>query len=249
MAPNKAPGEDWLQTGFLKACGRPFRQAIASIAEDSFRLEHFPRSSGQHKWLSCGNQARHCNNNGKLEPGGLSHYLAALGGKGLQPWVIRWLRSYLEDRTARLVFDGETTERRPIRAGVPQGSPLSPILFILYISTLYDDLRRLKGTTVVGFADNTNILAFGRDTQGCCRQLEEAWRICDRWAATRGMQFEASKSELIHFTRAHAPWTETIHLGATNLEPTEDTRFLGVWLDRKLRYKAHLGRIQKKMAI
>ena len=43
MASNKAPGEDWLQTGFLKACGRPFRQAIARIAEDSFRLKHFPR--------------------------------------------------------------------------------------------------------------------------------------------------------------------------------------------------------------
>ena len=42
MAPNKAPGEDWLQTGFLKACRRPFCQAIARIAEDSFRLEHFP---------------------------------------------------------------------------------------------------------------------------------------------------------------------------------------------------------------
>ena len=69
-----------------------------------------------------------------------------------------------------------------------------------------------------------------------------------RWAATRGMQFEASKSELIHLTRAHAPRTETIDVGAANLKPTEDARFLGVWLDRKLRYKAHLGRIQKKMA-
>ena len=43
MAPNKAPGEDWLQIGFLKACGRPFCRAIARIAEDSFQLEHFLR--------------------------------------------------------------------------------------------------------------------------------------------------------------------------------------------------------------
>ena len=48
------------------------------------------------------------------------------------------------------------------------------------------------------------------------------------------MQFEASKSKLIYFTWAHALQIETIDLGATNLEPTEDTRFLGVWLDRKL---------------
>jgi hypothetical protein len=57
-----------------------------------------------------------------------------------------------------------------------------------------------------------------------------------------------SKSELIHFTRAHAPQTETVNLGATSLKPAEDARFLGVWLDRKLRYKAHLDKIQKKMA-
>ena len=169
--------------------------------------------------------------------------LNMLCSKGLQPWLVRWLRSYLEDCTARLIFDGEAIECRLIRAGVPQGSPLSPILFILYISTLYDDLQRLKGTTVVGFADNINILAFNRDTPGCCRRLEEAWRIYDRWAAARGIQFKASKSKLIYFTRAHALQTETIDLGATNLEPTEDARFLGVWLDRKLRYKAYLGRI------
>ena len=327
MAPNKAPGEDWLQTGFLKACGRPFRQAIARIAEDSFRLEYFPRCFRSAQvvvlrkpgktlqqqqqagaWrpislLSCVGKiievligdrlADEAEATGLLPEGQMGnrrqrstelairvvtetvHTAWKLGGtasllqldlkgafdtvnhdllldtlrsKGLQPWLVRWLRSYLENRTACLVFDGETTECRPIRAGVPQGSPLSPILFILYISTLYDDLRRLKGATVVGFADDTNVLAFGRDTQGCCRRLEEAWAICDRWATTRGMQFEASKSELIHFTRAHAPRTEIINLGATSLKPKEDARFLGVWLDRKLRYKAHLGRIQKKMA-
>ena len=62
------------------------------------------------------------------------------------------------------------------------------------------------------------------------------------------MQFEASKSELIHFTQAHAPRSETVRLGITELKPKEDARFLGMWLDRKLHYKAHLDRIQKKMA-
>jgi retron-type reverse transcriptase len=56
--------------------------------------------------------------------------------KRFPPWVVRWLRSYLDNRTVRLRFDGEESGDIPIIAGVPQGSPLSPILFILYIATL-----------------------------------------------------------------------------------------------------------------
>ena len=169
--------------------------------------------------------------------------LNILYDKGLQPWLVRWLGSYLKDHIAYLVFNGQTTDCIPTRAGMPQGSPLLPILFILYISTLYNNLQWLNGMTVVGFADNINILAFGRDILGCCRHLEEAWGIYSRWATARGMQFEASKSKLIHFTRAHVPQMEAINLGAINLMSTEDARFLGVWLDRKLYYRAHLGKI------
>ena len=104
--------------------------------------------------------------------------LDTMRAKGLPAWVVRWVRSYLEDRTAVLVFDGEASARRVVPAGVPQGSPLSPILFILYISTLYNDLERLRGTLTIGFADDTNVLAFSRDTPTCCASIERAWKIC-----------------------------------------------------------------------
>ena len=66
--------------------------------------------------------------------------LDILAKKGFPHWVIQWIKSFLTDRTVRLRFDGEESEPIPIIAGVPQGSPLSPILFILYISTLYEML-------------------------------------------------------------------------------------------------------------
>lgn len=73
------------------------------------------------------------------------------------------------------------------------------------------------------------------------------WPICTRWAATRGMQFEPSKSELLHFTRAHTAPTTAVRLGTTTIRPVESARFLGVWLDRKLTWKAHLKQIKTKM--
>ncbi|EAQ83345.1 hypothetical protein CHGG_09749 [Chaetomium globosum CBS 148.51] len=103
------------------------------------------------------------------------------------------------------------------------------------------------GAIVVGFADDTNILAVAETTEGTCGILAEAWGHCAGWAAERGMEFEPAKSELIHFSRARVPIEKTLTIGGVELKPVEDARFLGVWLDRKLRYRAHLAAVRKKM--
>lgn len=58
------------------------------------------------------------------------------------------------------------------------------------------------------------------------------------------MVFEPSKSELIHFTRARTAPSQVVRLGAATVAPSEATRFLGIWIDRKLRWKAHLQKIR-----
>ena len=74
-------------------------------------------------------------------------------------------------------------------AGVLQGSLLSPILFLLYIATLYKALAKCPGLLVVGFADDINLMAFSRNIQANCQRLKNAWRICEKWARSRGMEF------------------------------------------------------------
>ena len=139
-----------------------------------------------------------------------------------------------------LKFDDEMTEPIPIKAGVPQGSPLSPILFIIYIASLYENLGSIAGLLVVGFADDTNLLSFARDAQVNRQRLERAWQICEEWASSSGMQFAPKKSELIHFTRARHPIRLKLRLGVTEIEPQESARFLGIWLDRKLTFTEHI---------
>ena len=66
--------------------------------------------------------------------------LDTLRRQGFPSWLVRWIRSYLGERTAKLRFDGTESDDFQIHTGVPQGSPLSPILFLLYMTPLYIEL-------------------------------------------------------------------------------------------------------------
>jgi hypothetical protein len=123
-------------------------------------------------------------------------------------------------------------------AGVPQGSPLSPIL---YIATLYEGLSAQAGLLVVGFADDTNLMVFGRDVIMNCRRLEAAWTVCEGWARTRGIEFAPQKSELMHFSRARTaqPYpTGSWQGGASRVSQIPRG---------KLRWRRHLRQIHQKL--
>jgi Reverse transcriptase (RNA-dependent DNA polymerase) len=167
---------------------------------------------------------------------------------GLPAWIIALISAWLRGRRSTLFFDGAYSEPIEVRAGVPQGSPLSPILAILFLAPLYETLKdKHPHLSILGFADDTNILALGLSEASTCHQLEEAWETCRHWAQSRGLTFAPEKSELIHFTRTRKPWQQGLQLGATRITPQEDGRFLGVWLDRKLRWGAHLRELRKRL--
>jgi hypothetical protein len=323
----KAPGQDLLPTGFLKACKGPLAKLLAELATASLRLEHFPtqfraakvvvlrkpgKTIAQQQTTGAYRPISLLNAMGKvIETAFCRRFAAAAEAQGLLPetqmgnrpqrstdlaiklvvdathtawshgavatllqldikgafdtvnhtrllhtlqhqgfplWAVRWVRSFLTDRTANLSFDGETTPPRSVTAGVPQGSPLSPILFLLYTASLYTQLREHAGLIAVGFADDLNLLAFGKDTQESCRYLEGAWQTCRQWSRTRGMEFAPEKSELLHLTRARAAPTTPVHLDDQSIVPVQEARFLGVWIDRKLKWKGHLNAIKRKFA-
>ena len=145
--------------------------------------------------------------------------LGTLRGMGIPEWFLSWLQSFLSDRHASLIIDRAATAPVPITSGIPQGSPLSPVLFLLFIAPLYERLRPLQGQLTIGFADDTNILAFSHEETGRVAILEEAYRIAAQWAAERGAVFEPAKSELIHFQRRGPPNGTPVRLGAHTVHP------------------------------
>ena len=87
--------------------------------------------------------------------------------KGLPAWVIGWVESFLTDRETSLTLNCKTSEMKPVQTGIPQGSPISPILFLFFNAPLIKDCARMGLKTVIrGFINDISILAYGLTTEG-----------------------------------------------------------------------------------
>jgi hypothetical protein len=136
------------------------------------------------------------------------------------------------------VIQGKETERFGISYGVPQGSTLSPILFLLYVSELLELCNRLKERiSVVGFSDDIHILSYRTSTESNYRNLERVHEKCIEWVRRYGIKFAPQKYELTHFIRARTKFNlaATLNFQGIEKQPSLEVKVLGVWLDTRLR--------------
>ena len=171
--------------------------------------------------------------------------------KGFPLWLLSFIASFSACRSTTIILpSGEESELRDIGHGLPQGSPLSVILFILYNSSLFDIFRRYKiGISSIGFADDLNALAYSTSTEQNCRQLEALHLEALKWAKKHGITFAPDKYELIHFSRARTRFNlqASIQLSEqVTKEPAKEVRVLGVWLDSKLSWGPHIRKVYDK---
>ncbi|KAF7174349.1 hypothetical protein CNMCM5623_007004 [Aspergillus felis] len=169
---------------------------------------------------------------------------------------VTWLSSFLRGRSTSLLLPEYTMPTRRVETGIPQGSPLSPILYIFYNAGLMGRGDPEWGTDNIGYIDDTTMLATGDSEHANCQRLRAHYRRgCLHWAATHASQFELSKFQLIHFhppgRRArgdaeppHSGPGEPLDLGDGQVVQASATaRLLGVTLDQHLTFEAHLKHV------
>ena len=159
--------------------------------------------------------------------------------------IVLWIISFLKGRSTQLQFNGAKSDRIPTPAGVPQGSPLSPLLYMYYNADLLD-IAQNRGISL-GFIDDVVIGVQRRTDIANVRKLKPILKETEEWRRRHGVQFEPSKYILVHYTRNRGqPTMAPITIGSTIIRPSNEAKYLGVIFDQELRFKSHLQYVIKK---
>jgi hypothetical protein len=164
---------------------------------------------------------------------------------GIAGNIVRWVDSFLSNRRAMLVIDGRTGDARAIQAGLPQGSPVSPVLFILSVSALFQWLEdRHPALQAISFVDDIGLVIECDELEKGTARLERIARDAMQWGADNKVEFEVSKTEVLLFSRRkkvlQAARSGIVRIGEQSFAiKQEATKWLGFWLDPKLSFKAH----------
>ncbi|KAJ6437636.1 endonuclease/exonuclease/phosphatase [Purpureocillium lavendulum] len=167
--------------------------------------------------------------------------------RGLPEGLLRWLEAFCSGRTAALQLNGQLTDTQILpQAGLPQGSPLSPVPFLFFNADLVQQQIDCYGGSVA-FVDDYTAWVTGPTAQSNRVGIEAIIsRALDRERRS-GATFEADKTSIIHFTRKAFKFdTQAFVIKARTVEPKRHVKVLGMIMDSSLKYKEHLARASAK---
>ena len=170
-----------------------------------------------------------------------SSLLVKLNSYGIQQKTLEWIKSFLSNRTQRVVVDGEYSEPAPVTSGVPQGSVLGPILFLVFIN----DMPNCIKSQCRLFADDTIVYREISSTADTAI-LQEDLDALQNWEKRWGMSFNPSKCNTITITRKKTPLVSTYKLKDEPLENVKVASYLGVQIASDLTWHNQVAKVSAK---
>lgn len=172
-------------------------------------------------------------------------------------WGIRGLplelfKSYLNNRQQYVVINSTKSEKLSVEMGVPQGSILGPVLFLVYINDLLELLHTtFADISVIAYADDTNVLVKGKDYDRLTDLTEEVYLCIMNWTKKNMLALNVQKTVVMkfHIKNSNDEFSIFNNNDDLYLRSTNAVRFLGIMVDHRLHWDPQVddlcGRLKK----
>ena len=166
--------------------------------------------------------------------------LAKIERYGVRGVAWKWIKSYLSDRSQVVVINGISSERLTIECGVPQGSILGPLLFLIYINDLPNTSSILEYYT---FADDTASI-YQKKKSGISVLNEELENL-PPWLLSNKVLLNIPKSQAVHYGNSVQ---YTVKINSEVVENHSSAKYLGIFIDRHLKFDDHIQNLLRKVS-
>ena len=169
--------------------------------------------------------------------------LSKIDAIGIQGPLHNWMSSFLTDRLQYVTVDGSTSNPCKVLSGVPQGTVLGPLFFLIYINDIQDNLS--PGTTIRLFADDSllyRVIKSIKDTLILQKDLEQL----QKWEKANKMEFHPNKCQILRITNKKEPIKAIYTIHNTVLQEFSSAKYLGVTIDNHLNWNNHTNNVYQK---
>ena len=166
---------------------------------------------------------------------------------GIRGKAHEWFTSYLTDRKQSVSVAGSLSEPLPIKCGVPQGSVLGPLLFLIYINDIILASNIFKFTL---FADDTCLFSQKNDLKSLESSTNKELTKISDWLIANKLSLNISKSNFLLFKNKNNAGTQSINIGISGqkIAQKQTVKYLGLKIDEKLSWDKHISHVSIKVA-
>ena len=164
---------------------------------------------------------------------------------GVRGIALKWVASYLNNRKQYVSFLNENSSYADVVCGVPQGSILGPLLFILYINDICNILNYFGFTL---FADDTTIVSAHHNIDILFSQANIELTKLFNWLCLNKLSLNIDKTSYILFSNKQDDPKNTINIDSINIKRVFSNKFLGVTIDHKFSWKTQIADVCKKVS-